>query len=707
MAETNAGDPYATKSRLPLIIRQYHKRIRDIENLEHRIENRAVRVRRRISSVLDQLSTTRSSHLRLFVSHSYESPDIIDPNQESLQAANSIEAAIEPSVAASDSQNSSLPPMTSTQKNVLPEPALWTLNIEGKLLIDHLDHISAAEFDKRTSYVAPTDDLDRSRGEKEEERYESTPILFTRYFDKVKVTFQSLFYQPQKVNPENDPSPPKSGKKKGSPKKKSSRRSGTTQPSDDDGGDMMIDPKSLHTSPKQVLMWTKEMPITVSPSDADDSNNMNDVSSSAALDIDCPFSCDNNHITVNDAHALRIQYEEPQPPPLSAAGSCGLTVYAVIAHVELYRRKNYSNVPIDTNVTTGNIHTNAGVVDEYRIKSQKLADAMFPQYGPDTTDVLTGKKRKLEDIIFSVGEGTTGDQITNAVMNAATPGKSMDLKNEIYVSPTLSMKEIALAFFTYIRDRKLLDEQDKSVVVADELLQDLLQLEHFPFSELQQILLDRRLIERASDSYQPIYIRYIMEKDKAYPFAAEPLKSQSENDPKPTLLQLDVDCNVPSLFPARARELLRRIKRRELEYTSSRTKARYLLQPSLRTGGTGGLTGSGTSGSAPTSSGVNRNIGGNSNVSNPNNNPPRDNEDELIRCKIEQAVTHQSSSEDLVPIYLALGKAAPPHTEARISAHLDARISYLLGRVQERYQAAMNAWNVVDWLCQGNKSKKD
>lgn len=716
--ERNEGTGYVSKSRLPVIVEQYQKRIRNIENLEHRIENRAIKVRRRICSVLDQVSTTRPSHLRLFISHSYQPPEIINPSQSLSQIATSSETVI----ASSDtgSQYIAIPEATTYQKRVLPKPALWTINVEGKLLIDHLDHMSAVDFDKRTCYVAPTDDIDRSRGEKEEERYETTPILFTRYFDKVKVTFQATFYQPQKMNSVAAISPPP--KKKGSPKKKSSRRSAVSQQSDDSdsmalgdrisGGENIIDPRSLHTSSKQVLTWTKEMPINDALADSGNNINTNDLNNSSAsvrTNMDSPFICDNNHITVNDAHALRIQYEEPQPPALSAAGSGGLTVYSIIATIELYRRKNFSNFPTDTNASSGNIHNTNAALDEYRIKSQKLAEAMFPQYGPETTDVLTGKKRKLDDALILASENENDDNAKNISITSRNQGLPLDLTNEIHVPPTLSMKEIALAFFIYIRDRKLLDEHDKSVVVADELLQDLLHLEHFPFSELQQILLERKLIERVTDTYQPIYIKYIMEKDKAYPFGEKILESQNNNTPKPTLLQLDVDCNVPLLFPARARELLRRIKRRELEYTSSRTKARYLLQPSLRAGGGsgGGASGSGITGSATASSGANRYVAGNINVSNVNSNTSKDDEGEIIRCKIEQAVTHQSSSEDLVPVFLALGKAAPPHTEARTSAHLDARISYLLGRVEERYRAAVNAWDVVDWLCQASKSKED
>merc|ERR1740117_1577993 len=48
-------------------------------------------------------------------------------------------------------------------------------------------------------------------------------------------------------------------------------------------------------------------------------------------------------------------------------------------------------------------------------------------------------------------------------------------------------------------------------------------------------------------------------------------------DHNPTVCSFDMDVSLPSFFNYRARELLRRVKKREFEYTTCRTKARYLL----------------------------------------------------------------------------------------------------------------------------------
>ena len=62
-------------NRLKEIVYKFQQQIQRIEELEHRIDERVTRSRRRISSLLEhQAPITRSSHLRLFVSHSYTKP---------------------------------------------------------------------------------------------------------------------------------------------------------------------------------------------------------------------------------------------------------------------------------------------------------------------------------------------------------------------------------------------------------------------------------------------------------------------------------------------------------------------------------------------------------------------------------------------------------------------------------------------------------
>jgi hypothetical protein len=126
-----------------------------------------------------------------------------------------------------------------------------------------------------------------------------------------------------------------------------------------------------------------------------------------------------------------------------------------------------------------------------------------------------------------------------------------------------------------------------------------------------------------------------------------------------SLLQMDVGVTIPSYFPYRARELLRRIKRRELEYTSSRTRARWLLQTSTLT---------------------------------------KSEDGRVVRQAIEQAVQQQRLpvSSELIPIYLALAKAAPPQTEARMAGHVDARTAYLWSQLEKQLPLACQTWAAAE-----------
>jgi hypothetical protein len=304
--------------------------------------------------------------------------------------------------------------------------------------------------------------------------------------------------------------------------------------------------------------------------------------------------------------------------------------HSVVAAIELTPRHAYSR-----------LRPKAGS-DRCRVVSAALQGALLPHHGPGLTDVLTGekaKKRKLEP----------------------HPTEPLPEHNELVIPTTLSIREITLAFFTYIHDRKLMDEHDKSVIHADELLQELLGVEQFPFHQLQQLLIQRSLVQPVtSQNSDPIYCTYIMKKDTASKLgrSANNTVVAAEGAPEPHLLQIDVDCAVPSLFPNRVRELLRRIKRRELEYTSSRTRARYMLSTSSQ-------------------------------------RRSATEQDERVRRAIDQVVHGRDVDEQWIPVYAALAKAAPPNTEARMAAHYDARMAYLLARLKERHQSALNAWEVV------------
>jgi len=355
-----------------------------------------------------------------------------------------------------------------------------------------------------------------------------------------------------------------------------------------------------------------------------------------------------------DAHGWNIVYDMPEAPtttPLSPKAT--LMPYSVVATIQLY-----PSMPEDV----------------YQIQQEELVASLFPNYGPvedgphgddpavEGPSTPSSKKRKAEEIASSssgiVGSGNDADIFGNAPSGRLPP-----LDNQIIIPQGLTMKEIIMAFFTYVQDKRLSDELDKNIIRCDTTLHTAFGMETVAFSQLPQLLLNRGLVTKISND--PVELTYILRPDTAMPTRKEdstPLNNSPSALTTPNLLQLDMDVSVPALFPFRTRELLRRIKRRELEYTSSRTKARYILMAR------------------------------------------RAQSEDLVKTRIDQVVAGHSLHEDVQPVLAALAKAAPPHSEARMALHYDLRMSYLLARLRERQHNAMAAWNLVR-VCQQHCSK--
>ena len=458
---------------------------------------------------------------------------------------------------------------TGTSENQLVDTTslhqVWTLRLEGKLLIGNLDHVSAEAHDQRVGYVAPNDDLDRSKGEKEEE--EVVPVRFTNFFEKVEVEFQTLY----------SPRPHPMAKKKATPSKKR-RSAGTKQQSSSFSDETTVDPRLTVTSPTVSLTRTK---------------------------------------AVGDAHVFDFHYESP--PPIESR----YQIDSVVAKVKLYSDQS------------------AASKDPFYELSAELARSLFPNHvaaekaESELADSMDStKKRKVED----------GN-------SAATSSPTIPIDNEVHMPDGLTMEQICTVFFMYIQDHNLCDESDRAIIVCDEKLQSLFGMEKFHFSGLQQILLAKNLITPLRQS--PVKLVYIMKEETSTSYVPPPGKSDNEYEIFPSLFQFDMDVVVPALFPFRCREILRRLKRRELEYTSSRTKARYLLMAR------------------------------------------RAKDEEDVKAMIDQVVSGHLLSKEYIPVCTALAKAAPPHTEARMAANYDARLCYLMSMVQEHTSAALRAWNKV------------
>lgn len=502
---TMTSSPPPSSSRLEALWANHERQTRRIEDLERRLDENARRKRRRIANLLDEVPTHRRSHMRIFVSHN---------------------------------------------KN-------FTLIIEGKLLVGHLDHTSmkvvereaaaearlvAMEADEEDALTRSTDrTLYRGKSENEGD-VPVDKVAFTHFFDRLHVTMQTVFQRPVV-------------RELMSPKKTSRAKPKKTAPIP-----AAVDPNSLSVSSTKEYTWTRD--------------------------------------STGDSTAWFVKYNPIAPPH-------GQEMYSVVSTIKLWPRP-------------GN--------EKLFKPSPALASHLFPEHLP----IAKKKKSKKKP------EGREEEEIP--------------LDNDIFIPSSLTMKEIVSALFYYIQEKNLTDADEPSVIVNDKALTSLFQCDRMNFADVQQLLLSKQLV--IDVTREPIVLIYCMTKDSSSPALGEPAPEHI-----PQVLSFDADVYVESVFHYRVRELLRRIKRREFEYTSSRTKARNLLTQS------------------------------------------RANHDVVSR-RIEDAVVGRGYTSEHIPVWLALAKAAPPKSEARAAAQIDAKTCMLLERLKHHTRAAQAAWDVVD-ACRG------
>ena len=570
-AQQHQHDP----TNLHKLVHSAHQTMARIDQLERKLNERAMRLRRRTLNILDPHLTKpyRSTHLRCFLTHAVTPAD--EATKASMTSSSGTTIAIDPIV-------------------------VYTLRIEGKLLIGHLDHAQADAYDARTHYTPTSDDyLDRNQRAADKEEDDVLPIKFTHLFERAEVQLQSTY----------SPRPHPMAKKKPPAATTSKKRRGSTSKSPLPE-ETAMDPKDLVLSDKTTLVWTKDLSA--------------------------------------DAHAFDFQYT---PPP---AQDSRVQLHSVIAKVKLFPNKAI-----------------AAKDPLYEISPQ-LAAEFFPRHVPLEVEAIATKNNASSS---STGETTEGNADGTGGDTASAPSSNNNketnkddtdelpaMEDEIAIPPEgLTMRQIVNAFFTYIHDNQLCDESDKSLIICDAKLQKVLGVERFNFSAIQQLLAGKYLVR---PMHTPVKLTHVMKEENSTNYTLPPDR-QEEDPPTPSQLQFDMDIHVPAFFPFRARELLRRIKRRELEYTSSRTKARYLLMAR------------------------------------------RAKDEDAVKAILDQVVSGRQYGADLVPIFAALAKAAPPHSEARMAAQCDQRMSYLLPKVEDATMAAQRGWDKVSAIvekCRTNKS---
>ncbi len=641
-------------SRVPLIWSNFFRRLQRIEQLEMRVEEHVSRSRRRIMNLLEQTPSHRRTHLRMFVSHFFDK-----------------------------------------------FKGIWTLAIEGKLLIGNLDHANASKVDKegvlsarkieeeendqsKKKKARPNDKLDSSSdiaaassggqssstaptsaantgfsatpisdriqqsyriGEKEEDPVQ--PLAFTHCFDKIEVTFRTI-YQPRGSGLAKPNTSLSSVKKSRSNKRKSGQQSQEEVAA--------VNPDLLKASDPTKLVWRKT--------------------------------------DTADSHAFLVKYNnhfsERPPPP-------GMRFHSVVAKIELYPSRPGNGV----NVSKYHFQHQQDVDAEplYQIVHPVLAKKFFPRHAFEAKGKDNSSHSK-DDNIPKDGSSESGPQQQQAPPFKTAKEEAIPLENDIRIPTFLTYNEISMSIFRYIQDNNLHDPTDRSTIVCDKLLTEILEVESMSFGQLQQLLIKKDLIRRvgASSSSEasslltpqkagansnqepvmPVVLTYVMNEQTTSPHVPPGYEEESEKpdetsaanataiarrraayaaqedpDHNPTVLSFDMDVAVPSFFNYRARDLLRRVKKREFEYTTCRTKARYLLVAA------------------------------------------KGNED-TIKTRIEKAVSGQGYEVDNIPVFLALSKAAMPHSEARGAAQIDARTCDIVGRIEEASQNVESAWEEVD-----------
>ena len=327
-----------------------------------------------------------------------------------------------------------------------------------------------------------------------------------------------------------------------------------------------------------------------------------------------------------------------------------------------------------------------------------LAKKFFPRHA------FEGKAKASKDSTLPSKENDSGE---SNPQQQAPPFKTAEeeaipLENDIRIPAFLTYNEISTGIFRYIQDNNLHDAADRSQIICDKLLTEILEVESMSFGQLQQLLISKDLIRRVGapssseaaaflspqksgasnaskqEPVMPVVLTYVMNEQTTSPHVPVGYEEESEKidqataedasaiarrraayatqkdaDHNPTVLSFDMDVAVPSFFNYRARDLLRRVKKREFEYTTCRTKARYLLVAA------------------------------------------KGNED-TIKTRIDKAISGQGFEVENIPVFLALSKAAMPHSEARGAAQIDAQTCDIVGRVEEASKNVDSAWEEVD-----------
>ncbi len=455
----------------------------------------------------------------------------------------------------------------------------WTLVIEGGLLIQHLDHVSAKEVDRRLEHGLPilgcVQDTDNDKkatqggsggGMKRElwpggvaERQDEKvidPMLFTHLFDKLEVELSIV-----KKAKKTEVAPP---------------------------------------STKKTFTWERTKANTA------------------------------------DSNAFFIVHDEEHEfkPMGGKVFKSEFNVDHIDAKIKLYRRQgdgdneeNYIPTPSMCEVFFPpfiGLKSDGDLKPKDKTKKSKkrkltlsVSSASLDKLGNNKSthstqsswmDTSSGSMHGAA--AGGVGTATTDNNTIAtgvAPIGEAPPQVKLDEKEG--VPNTITMDEAVAAVFFYVRSRGLQDPQDASIINNDEQLSKLFGCNRMLLSAVRPLLIQKGLLVKVEPCTHPIIFNYAMTPDGKEPLtpkkndaapekgddaksgrrrisatekAASAEEEEEEEAPMQTMLSCDIDIQVPNLYHNRSKDVLRRIKNREFEYTSARTRAfRSLLTTSV------------------------------------------------------------------------------------------------------------------------------
>lgn len=448
----------------------------------------------------------------------------------------------------------------------------WTLVIEGGLLIKHLDHVSAKEVDRRLENGLPIlgcmqDDTDDDKGQKGGEALKRElwpggvaerqdekvidPLLFTHLFDKIEVEMSIV-----KKAKKTEVAPP-------STKKTFTwERSKANTP--DTNTFFIVHDEEHEFKPMGGKVFKSEF-------------NVDHID--AKIKLYRRMGDEDNFIPTPNMCELFF-------PPFIGLKSEGDM-----------KSKDKSKKSKKRKLT---LSVSGSSLDN---KSSSAAAANNSTQSSSWMDPSSSSSMLPNNAGAAAAATTDNNVVATGIAAIGETPPQVKLEEKEGVPNTITMDEAVAAVFFYVRTRGLQDPHDASIINNDEQLSKLFGCNRMLLSAVRPLLIQKGLLVKVEPCTHPVIFNYAMTPDGKEPLtskktdvapekptvddaksggrrrtstvekSASAEEEEEEEAPMQTMLSCDMDVHVPNLYHNRSKDVLRRIKNREFEYTSARTRA--------------------------------------------------------------------------------------------------------------------------------------